>query len=72
MAELLSNRVPSLGLSLGFIPAVGYVDYRTASELDLFLFYALPVGIAAWGVGRLPAVLAGFLSVAFGSGPTCF
>ncbi len=57
MAGLLSNRVPSL---------------CTASELDLFLFYALPVGIAAWGVGRLPAVLAGFLSVAFGSGPTCF
>jgi hypothetical protein len=46
MAELLRNRVPSLGLSLGFILALGCVDYRTALELDLFLFYALPLGIA--------------------------
>ncbi len=57
------NRVAVLGISVGCILALGYMDYRTAFEFDLFLFYALPVAMAAWGVGHAGAVATATLSV---------
>ena len=41
-----------LGLAIVLLLALGYVDHVTAAEFDLFLFYALPVALGAWWVGR--------------------
>jgi hypothetical protein len=35
---------------------IGWVDYITGYELGFFVFYSAPVGIAAWNLGRWPAV----------------
>lgn len=35
---------------------LGWVDYITGYELGFFVFYSAPVGIAAWYLGRWPAV----------------
>ncbi len=43
-------------LSLVYVLALGVVDYLSTSELDLFLFYSVPVAITAWVAGRGPAV----------------
>ncbi|MBI3874369.1 MAG: hypothetical protein HY300_00035 [Verrucomicrobia bacterium] len=37
--------------------AIGWLDYITGYELGLFTFYALPVGIVAWKLGRNPGIL---------------
>jgi hypothetical protein len=33
---------------------VGWLDYLTGYELGFFVFYSVPVGLAAWYVGRWP------------------
>ncbi len=53
-----------LSLSLVYTLALGVVDYITTFELDLFLFYSVPVAITAWVVGRWAAVSAALLAVA--------
>ena len=35
---------------------LGFLDYVTGYELSFFVFYSVPVGIAAWYVGRWPAI----------------
>ncbi len=35
---------------------LGWIDYITGYELGFFVFYSVPVGLAAWYVGRWPAV----------------
>ena len=35
---------------------MGWLDYVTGYELGFFVFYSVPVGIAAWKLGRWPAV----------------
>ena len=35
---------------------MGYVDFLTGYDLGFFVFYAVPVGLAAWYLGRWPAV----------------
>ena len=35
---------------------LGYLDYATGYELSFFVFYSVPVGVAAWWVGRWAAV----------------
>jgi hypothetical protein len=35
---------------------LGWLDYLTGYELSFFVFYSVPIGIAAWYVGRWPAV----------------
>ena len=34
----------------------GWVDYITGYEMGFFVFYSLPVGLAAWYLGQWPAV----------------
>jgi K+-sensing histidine kinase KdpD len=63
MERLLGNRAAFLGLSIAFILALGYVDYVTVFEFDLFLFYAVPVAITAWMVGRWAGVSVALVSV---------
>ena len=35
---------------------LGWLDYLTGYEMSFFVFYSVPVGIAAWYVGRWPAI----------------
>ena len=52
------------GRRRGLIPAgcllllglLGYLDYITGYEMSFFVFYSVPVGIAAWYLGRWPAI----------------
>lgn len=46
---------------LVMLAALGWVDYITGRELGFFVFYSAPVGIAAFYVGRWPAI---FVSLA--------
>jgi len=57
------RRLGALGVSTGCVLALGYADYRTDFDFDLFLFYALPVAITAWGAGRIAAVGMGALAL---------
>ncbi len=41
----------------GLLLLLGWVDYITGYELGFFVFYSAPVGLAAWYVGRWPAVV---------------
>jgi hypothetical protein len=36
--------------------SVGWVDYITGYELGFFVFYTVPVGLAAWYLGRWPGI----------------
>ena len=35
---------------------LGWLDYVTGYEMSFFVFYSVPVGIAAWYLGRWPAI----------------
>ena len=35
----------------------GWIDYATGYEMGFFVFYSLPVGLAAWHLGRGPGIL---------------
>lgn len=48
-----------VALTLG----VGSIDYISGYELNFFVFYFLPIGIAAWYLGMLPAVVMSLVSV---------
>jgi K+-sensing histidine kinase KdpD len=72
VTRLLQDRRVALGFSLGFLLALGYVDYLTAFEFDLFLFYAFPVAITAWCIGRVPAVLTALFSMVVWFGANVF
>jgi len=39
------------------LAALGWLDYRTGYELGFFVFYSVPVGLAAWHLGLGPGVL---------------
>jgi len=41
---------------LAMLGLLGWLDYITGYELGFFVFYSAPVGIAAWKLGRWPAV----------------
>ncbi len=45
-------------LALGIIPVVGVIDYVTAPEITLALFYLVPVAAAAWLSGQRAAIVA--------------
>ena len=49
------------GLSLAgcflLLGLLGWLDYITGYEMSFFVFYSVPVGIAAWYVGRWPAIV---------------
>jgi hypothetical protein len=50
----------SRGLVLGgcllLLGLLGYLDYVTGYEMSFFVFYSVPVGVAAWWLGRWPAI----------------
>ena len=50
------RQVGIYALCLGLLGLLGWVDYITGYELGFFVFYSAPVGLAAWNLGRWPAV----------------
>jgi len=62
--DYLSNRPPYLlGIySLLLLAVVGTVDYATWNELSFSIFYAIPVGLSAWYLGRRFGVLLSILA----------
>ena len=44
-------------LCLLLLVGLGWLDFKTGFELNLFIFYSLPVGIASWYLGLWPGVL---------------
>lgn len=38
------------------LATLGWLDYLTGYELGFFVFYSVPVGLAAWYAGRWPAI----------------
>jgi hypothetical protein len=51
-------KIPLLALSACFVllGVLGCLDYVTGYEMSFFVFYSVPVGVAAWYVGRWPAI----------------
>ncbi len=50
--------------SYGILPILGWLDALTGLELNFFLFYFLPVTIAAWGLGQAHAIVVALFSTA--------
>ena len=46
-----------LALCFVMLAGLGWLDYVTGYELSFFVFYSAPIGLAAWYVGRWPAIL---------------
>ena len=55
---------------LALVFMLGIADWQTGYELNFFVFYFIPVSLAAWCMGYAAAVLAAVLSslVWFGAG----
>jgi K+-sensing histidine kinase KdpD len=48
--------------SFALLVLLGWLDYVTGYEFGFFIFYFIPVSIAAWWGGRGPGLLMGCLS----------
>ena len=46
------------------LAGIAYLDHLTIHEIDLSIFYLLPVGLAAWRLGIVWGRSAAFLAVA--------
>ena len=57
------NEVYFVGLCM-LVAGIAYLDYLTIHEIDLSIFYLLPVGLAAWRLGIVWGRSAAFLAVA--------
>src|SRR5262245_36030328 len=42
--------------ALALLLAIGFLDYVTAWELSLFVFYAAPIALVAWNADRRAAL----------------
>ncbi len=62
MQRLLGKRAAVLALSLAGILGLGVLDYVTPFEFDVFIFFSIPVALAAWAVGRWAGVLTALLA----------
>jgi diguanylate cyclase (GGDEF)-like protein len=52
----LSPALQSLALAIAVL-AIGVVDYFTGPDIGFSLFYLLPIGWAAWHLGRIPTLV---------------
>ena len=46
----------------GLVAIIGLLDYWTGSEISFSIFYLIPIGAIAWGVGRNAGVVISFES----------
>lgn len=44
-------------ISIAILLILGWIDYVTGYEFGFFIFYFIPVSIAAWYGGRKPAIV---------------
>ena len=56
-------KLVTVGLLLGLVAAVGWVDYLTGVELSVSLLYLVPITLGAWVAGRSVGNLLAFASV---------
>ena len=45
-----------MAAAIVLVAVVGWIDYGTNNELELFLFYSIPISLAAWYLGRTPVI----------------
>lgn len=57
-----TNRFFIFTLCLLLLLGLGWLDFKTGFELNLFIFYSLPVGIAAWYLGLWPGAVISVVS----------
>jgi hypothetical protein len=55
-AKAKGRRDLSLAGCFILLGVLGWLDYITGYEMSFFVFYSAPIGIAAWYVGRWPAI----------------
>jgi hypothetical protein len=55
-ANLGGRRGLALASCFLLLSVLGWLDYITGYEMSFFVFYSVPVGIAAWYLGRWPAI----------------
>jgi hypothetical protein len=56
-SQMSRRRILILAGCFVLLLLLGWVDYATGYELGFFVFYSLPVGLAAWYLGRWPGVM---------------
>jgi hypothetical protein len=61
LASGRNRRLQQIGSVLVLL-LLGWLDYVTGYELGFFIFYFIPVSMAAWWGGRTPGLVMGFLS----------
>jgi hypothetical protein len=54
--ESTGQRVLVLAACFASLGLLGWLDHITGYELGFFVFYSVPIGIAAWYAGRWPAI----------------
>ena len=58
-----TTQTACFAVSLLFIVDIAYWDYVTIHEIDMSIFYLLPVSLAAWYTGRFKGYLTAFVAV---------
>jgi hypothetical protein len=64
MDALWFRRIASATAAAALLIVISWVDVATGYELQFFVFYFLPISLAAWHVGRAAGVLAAALCAA--------
>lgn len=74
MNFLIDKYMPSLSdqqkrnflifLSIASVFLVGFIDYTTGYEISLFIFYAFPIALGAWFIGRNFGLFLSVLAIA--------
>jgi hypothetical protein len=49
-----------LASCVALLALFGWIDYLTGYEMGFFIFYSLPVGLAAWHLGAGPGIVMAF------------
>ena len=57
VAKLKIGPRAMLAICFVMLAGLGWLDYVTGYELSFFVFYSAPIGMAAWYIGRWPAIL---------------
>lgn len=58
---LQAGRLVALSTIITCVALIGLADYLTGSDLNVSVFYILPVSVAAWAFGRRAGLLVGIL-----------
>jgi hypothetical protein len=59
---MLKSRPFSIIITLCLIAVIGIIDYITGIELNFFVFYYIPISIAAWYIDKKWAIINSVLS----------